>query len=80
MIGILLIEVGLPILEGLVNLFLTIFECWKSKLSVKITESNMKMKMLAAETDKNASDLTEKKVYQIGFTIPEEEEEEDEVL
>lgn len=40
----------------------------------------MKMKMLAAETDKNTSDLTEKKVYQIGFTMPEEEEDEDEVL
>ena len=73
--GLLFAELLLPLLKKLGELIITRLEKSEAKLSESINESNIKMKRAIASADKD--DIPK---YQIGFTIPaceDEEEEED---
>lgn len=74
-LGILFSELFLPLLKKVGELIATALEKKEAKLSESINESNIKMKQAAASADGPK--------YQIGFTVPtcddEEEEDEDEL-
>lgn len=61
-----------PILESIVSVILTYLELVKSKFNVKITEMNLQIKKLADPED-------EKPKYQIGFAIPTNDENEEDI-
>lgn len=75
--GILFTELILPLLKKLGELIATWFEKKEAKLGESINESNIKMKQAAASAEEK-KDIK----YQIGFSLPaceEEEDEEDEI-
>ena len=64
-----MVQVMFPLLDSLTNLLLTIIEAIKGYFNVKIATYNQKTKKLVM-------DENEKVINQIGFQLPEEEEEE----
>ena len=59
-----------PVADGLINLILTYLEMKKGKYSLKINEMNLEIqKMVNPEKEKSSI------VNQIGFVIPDENEE-----
>ena len=71
LLGMSFILIVMPVLEGLANLILTLFEVCKTKLGVIITRD--------AKTIKNIEESQEVVRHVIGFGIPNEEQyEEDE--
>lgn len=75
-LGILFVEIIIPILDAILNIFLAWVETKKAKYSEIVTESNIKMKRAVASIEE--IDMLPPK-RQIGFVIsaPEEQEEED---
>ena len=71
--GILFTELILPLLKKLGELIVTRLEKTEAKLSESINESNIKMKQAVASAEEK-KDIK----YQIGFSLPACEEEEDE--
>jgi hypothetical protein len=68
-IGAILATIGLSLLNGLTEVIMVIFELWKAHLAVRISKLN-------AEIAKQENDNDPPKV--IGFTIPNEEEDDNE--
>lgn len=70
-LGMLCYALILPIIEAFGVVLTTIFEVWKGKLSVKITEYNVKIQQLKDTEDTKSS------INSIGFIKPETYEIED---
>ena len=68
-LGMLVVQAGFPLLDGLTALLLTILESAKGYFSVKVAEYNAKMRQITYDNPKG-------KTNQIGFVFDEEEEEE----
>jgi divalent metal cation (Fe/Co/Zn/Cd) transporter len=66
-LGILLVQVGFPLLDGLTGLLLSILEAAKGYFSLKVTKYNTHIRALCEE---------EKPKNLIGFTYEEEPDEE----
>lgn len=58
----------IPLVDGIINLFLTKIEVWKSYMTVKIANCQNKISQLKGQ-------LEESNASAIGFTIREENEE-----
>lgn len=72
-LGILFISIIFPVLDGLSNLALQLFEVWRGRLGIKITKLNNEIQNI------NEPQLPEPTTSQaIGFQIPDEEEDEGE--
>lgn len=73
-LGVLFIELGLPIIEAVSVVIVTGLEVLKGRLNLTISKYNVQIQKLGAELDKSDSS------HPIGFILPtidEEEEEED---
>ena len=74
-LGILFVQYGIPLLDGISAWFLTWVEAKKAKQSEVINQTNIKMRQAAASAEEDPPRRP------IGFRVPDEEEEyeEDEV-
>lgn len=66
-LGILLVQIGFPLLDGLTSLLLSMLEAAKGYFSLKVAEYNTRMRALCEE---------EKPKNLIGFTYEEDSDEE----
>ena len=72
LLGIVLVDAVIPLLDGLVTLLLTIIEAAKGYFSVKIGRYNATLTKI-----QNQTTPTESNTKVLGFAIPEEDEEEE---
>lgn len=72
-LGIIFIEVFLPILESIIGLIATYIEVLKGKMSIRIAEINIQLEQI-----KDTTTINNKKAYSIGFKIPDSNDKEDE--
>lgn len=70
LLGIVFIQWIFPLVDGLIGLFLTQFEVWKSYMAIKIAKSQQQVEELKEKINSN-------NLSQIGFAVLEEEEEEE---
>lgn len=73
-LGIIFVSYIIPIIDGVSAWFLTWVEAKKSKQSEIVNKANIKMRQDAASTDQDPPKR------QIGFQVPDDDQEEEEVI
>lgn len=73
-LGIIFVSYVIPIIDGVSAWFLTWVEAKKSKQSEIVNKANIKMRQDAASTDQDPP------MRQIGFQVPDDDQEEEEVI
>ena len=73
-LGIIFVSYIIPIIDGISSWFLTWVEAKKSKQSEIVNKANIKMRQDAASVDQDPP------TRQIGFQIPDDDQEEEEVI
>lgn len=73
-LGIIFVSYVIPIIDGVSAWFLTWVEAKKSKQSEIVNKANIKMRQDAASTDQDPP------TRQIGFQVPDDDQEEEEVI
>jgi len=71
LLGIILIILALPIGQGIADLIITVFEVFRSKMSLTISENNFKIQKMNEQLEFRSTQA-------IGFGIPSEEQYEEE--
>ena len=72
-LGIIFIQWVIPLIDGIINVILTLFEVWKGKMAIKITQSQAQVEQV-----KNKYSVVEQ-TSPIGFMITTEDEEEEDL-
>ena len=73
-LGIIFVSYIIPIIDGVSAWFLTLVEAKKSKQSEIVNKANIKMRQDAASADQDPP------TRQIGFQVPDDDQEEEEVI
>lgn len=73
-LGIIFVSYVIPIIDGISAWFLTWVEAKKSKQSEIVNKANIKMRQDAASADQDPP------TRQIGFQVPDDDQEEEEVI
>jgi hypothetical protein len=71
-LGILFVQYGIPLFDGISSWFLTWIEAKKSRLSEVINQTNINMRQAAASADQDPPKR------RIGFCVPDQEYQEEE--